>query len=43
VAEGVETPGQMAFLAEQGCNLLQGYLFDRPQPWRDFLDRHLPG
>jgi diguanylate cyclase (GGDEF)-like protein len=30
VAEGVETPGQHAFLAEQGCSAYQGYWFSRP-------------
>jgi EAL domain-containing protein (putative c-di-GMP-specific phosphodiesterase class I) len=32
VAEGVETPAQSAFLTEQRCRLLQGYLTGRPQP-----------
>jgi diguanylate cyclase (GGDEF)-like protein/PAS domain S-box-containing protein len=30
VAEGVETPGQLAQLTELGCHRLQGYLFSRP-------------
>lgn len=30
VAEGVETEAQRDFLAEQGCNVYQGYLFSRP-------------
>jgi diguanylate cyclase (GGDEF)-like protein/PAS domain S-box-containing protein len=29
-AEGVETPGQLAFLQEQGCHLVQGFLLGRP-------------
>jgi diguanylate cyclase (GGDEF)-like protein/PAS domain S-box-containing protein len=32
VAEGVETEGQMAFLAANGCQSFQGYLFGRPAP-----------
>lgn len=32
VAEGVETEAQRDFLLANGCNLLQGYLFGRPQP-----------
>ena len=30
VAEGVETPGQLALLRGFGCHELQGYLFSRP-------------
>ncbi len=32
VAEGVETPAQHRFLAEEACEELQGYLFGKPQP-----------
>ena len=35
VAEGVETPEQQAFLQEEGCQTLQGFLFARPQPAAD--------
>jgi diguanylate cyclase (GGDEF)-like protein len=32
VAEGVETPEQLAFLREQDCELVQGFLLGRPVP-----------
>jgi EAL domain-containing protein (putative c-di-GMP-specific phosphodiesterase class I) len=32
VAEGVERPEQLKFLAELGCNEYQGYLFRKPEP-----------
>jgi diguanylate cyclase (GGDEF)-like protein/PAS domain S-box-containing protein len=31
VAEGVETPAQLAFLQAHGCHWVQGYLLGRPQ------------
>ena len=37
IAEGVETAGQRQFLSDQGCFLMQGYLFGRPIPTRDFF------
>ena len=30
IAEGVETAGQLALLAENGCDEMQGYFFSRP-------------
>jgi PAS domain S-box-containing protein/diguanylate cyclase (GGDEF)-like protein len=30
IAEGVETEGQLALLAQNGCDEIQGYLFSRP-------------
>jgi EAL domain-containing protein (putative c-di-GMP-specific phosphodiesterase class I) len=32
VAEGVERAEQAARLRKQGCDLLQGYYFGKPQP-----------
>ena len=32
VAEGVETEGQLSFLKNQQCDIIQGYFFSRPLP-----------
>jgi two-component system CheB/CheR fusion protein len=36
VAEGVETPEQLAFLQAYGCHYAQGFLFSKPVPYADF-------
>ena len=36
VAEGVETASELAFLIDCQCDLVQGYLFSRPLPVREF-------
>ncbi|MGZ5052222.1 MAG: PAS domain S-box protein [Methylobacter sp.] len=38
LAEGVETPEQLAFLREKGCDLYQGYIKSRPLPAEEFAD-----
>lgn len=46
VAEGVEEQAQREFLAERGCQTLQGFLFARPMPQLellDFLQEHAAG
>ncbi|MCG8426661.1 MAG: bifunctional diguanylate cyclase/phosphodiesterase, partial [Chromatiales bacterium] len=46
VAEGVETPQQSAFLINEGCDMLQGFLFARPMPFdafTNFLRKHRQG
>jgi diguanylate cyclase (GGDEF)-like protein/PAS domain S-box-containing protein len=36
LAEGVETPAQLAFLEAKGCDCYQGYLKSRPLPPQEF-------
>jgi len=35
IAEGVETPGQLAYMQEHGCDIAQGYLYARPESPED--------
>ena len=39
VAEGIETPAQLAFLRRHRCDVGQGYLFDRPIPGCELAQR----
>ena len=41
VAEGVEDWAQVDFLKEIGCDLIQGYVFDRPLPIEDFEKKYI--
>ncbi len=36
IAEGVETKEQLEYLREVGCDIVQGYVFDRPMPEKEF-------
>jgi EAL domain-containing protein (putative c-di-GMP-specific phosphodiesterase class I) len=37
LAEGVETPEQLAFLKEKGCDIYQGYIKSKPLPAEHFF------
>ena len=39
VAEGVEVKEQVDFLAEQGCDMIQGYYFAKPMPKEEYEAR----
>ena len=39
VAEGVEAREQVDFLAEKGCDMIQGYYYSKPLPKSDFESR----
>ena len=39
VAEGVETPGQLAMLRDYGCDAAQGFLLARPMPVEALRER----
>ena len=39
IAEGVETEEQLAYLREVGCDIVQGYVFDKPLPQPEFEQR----
>ena len=41
ITEVVETKEQADYLNSIGCNLFQGYYFDRPMPISDFETKYL--
>ncbi len=40
VAEGIESREQVDFLAEQDCDLIQGYYFAKPMPIEEFEEKY---
>ena len=42
VAEGIETREQVDFLANQNCDLIQGFYFSKPLPLNEFEERAYP-
>lgn len=43
VTEGVETRDQLDFLTGMGCEMFQGFYFDRPMPVEDFEKKYSKG
>jgi diguanylate cyclase (GGDEF)-like protein/PAS domain S-box-containing protein len=43
IAEGVETAGQLEWLRDHGCDLIQGYLFSRPLPGAELAQLVMSG
>jgi len=41
VAEGIETKGQLEFLKNIKCDMIQGYYFSKPLPIEEFENRYL--
>ena len=39
VAEGIETEDQLTFLRNSGCKVVQGYIFDKPMPETQFIQK----
>lgn len=39
VAEGVETTEQLELIEKMGCDIVQGFIFDKPLSESDFIDR----
>ena len=39
VAEGVETKEQYDYVSTTGCDMIQGYYFDKPLPKEEFLEK----
>ncbi len=39
VAEGVETPAQLAIIESMDCDMIQGYIFDKPIAESEFIRR----
>ncbi|WP_305043951.1 putative bifunctional diguanylate cyclase/phosphodiesterase [Geoalkalibacter sp.] len=38
IAEGVETSDQLDFLVDNGCDMLQGYIFSKPMPADEYAE-----
>jgi len=43
VAEGVELESYLPFMEQADIQLMQGFYFDKPMPYDQFLARHTTG
>ncbi len=43
VAEGIEEKEQVDFLAQQGCDMIQGYYFAKPMPKNEYAEKMTRG
>ena len=41
VAEGIDTKGQVSFLKQIGCDIIQGYYFSKPIRIEEFEEKYL--
>jgi len=41
ISEGVETKEQVEYLTKAGCDMFQGYYFEKPIPVREFEEKYL--
>ena len=41
VAEGIETKEQVEYLREIGCDIIQGYYFEKPLPIEEFEEKYM--
>ena len=41
VAEGIEKEEQLKYLRKIGCDMVQGYIYDKPIPIKEFEDKYL--
>lgn len=43
VAEGIETKQQVEYLKNIGCDMIQGYYFEKPLPMKEFEEKYVFG